>query len=70
MELQQIKVNLFECYIAETKFADFLMESLEKYGSELPIDETFKIKWFSDQIYSLIQKIKIEQDKPPDKLPV
>jgi len=79
-QLHQTKVNLFECYIAETGFATFLMECLEQYGSGLPVDETFKAKWFSDRIYALIQKVKASDEKyrsddsddkrPPDKLPV
>jgi hypothetical protein len=69
-QLHQTKVNLFECYMAETEFSTFLMECLEKYGSGLPVDEMFKAKWFSDEIYGHLQKIKIEQDRPPDKLPV
>jgi hypothetical protein len=38
------------------------MECLEKYGSGLPVDETFRVKWFSDRIYALIQKIRASDD--------
>jgi hypothetical protein len=41
-DLQRIKVDLLECYIAETQFATFLMDCFEKYGSGLPVDEMFK----------------------------
>lgn len=62
-QLRQTKVALFECYIVEAQFATFLMEGLEKYGSGLPVDETFKLKWFSDRIYALIQKVKASDER-------
>jgi hypothetical protein len=65
-QLLQIKVTLFQCYCAEADFALYLMKCLEKYGSGLPVDETFKLKWFSDRIYSLIQKVKASDEKKQD----
>jgi hypothetical protein len=60
-------MDLFECYIAETRLATLLMD---KYDSGLSVDDTFRAKELSDRIHTLIQKIRAEQDTPPDKLPV
>lgn len=65
--LVQIKVLLTECYVAEGEFTLFLMNCLEKYGSGLPVDETFKAKWFSDRIYTLLTKIKASDEKYHNK---
>lgn len=69
-QLLQIKLTLSECYSAEADLVKFLMDCLDKYGSGLPVDETFKVKWFSDRIYALIKKVEAQLDQPPDKLPV
>jgi hypothetical protein len=39
------------------------MECLEKYGSALPVDETFKTKWLSDRVYILLNKIKESDER-------
>jgi hypothetical protein len=69
-QLLQIKATLSECYCNEADFLMFLMDCLDKYGLGLPTDETFKAKWFSDRIHAQMQKIKVQLDQPPDKLPV
>jgi hypothetical protein len=51
------------------------MECLEQFGSGLPADETFKLKWFSDRAYALLQKIQASDaryhpDSSDDNVPM
>jgi hypothetical protein len=67
-EVTDIKVLLMKCFIAESDLACFLLEKAN--STDLPLDETFKLKHLVEQVKALIHQIQASNDKPPDKLPV
>ena len=70
--LVQNKVLLLECFVAESKLAMFLFDCMDKYASGLDLQETLKAKELVNNVYGLLQRIKVSADEspPPDKLPV
>ena len=59
----QKKVGLIECYVAETNFAVFLVDSLEAHGRSLSIDELFKAKDFVTRIHAMLKRIDASDEK-------
>jgi hypothetical protein len=66
----ETRTLLMRCFVAEANFATFLMECMEKHATSLSLDETLKVKQLPSKITDLLKKIQVEQDTPPDKLPV
>lgn len=62
-QLRQIKVSLFKCYLVEGKFALFLMSCLEKHGSDLSVDELFKLKDYSNKIQAMLAEIEASDER-------
>lgn len=69
-ESVRIKTLLMQCYIAEAKFAVFLTRIADTFSSNLQLDDLLRMKDMSDRISAVLAEIKVEQDTPPDKLPV
>jgi hypothetical protein len=70
--LVQNKVLLLECFVAESKLASFLFDCMGKHASGLDLQETLKARELINNVYGLLQRIKVSADEspPPDKLPV
>ena len=68
--ITQTKILLSECFIAEAKLATFLFECMDEHGTDLAFEEMQTIRDLAHKVNELLSKIQIEQDKPPDKLPV
>jgi hypothetical protein len=66
----ETRTLLMRYSIAEANLATFLMECMEKHATNLSLDETLKVKQLASKITHLLKKIQVEQDTPPDKLPV
>lgn len=67
-----IKTLLMQCYIAEAKFATYLMRTSERCGSSLQLDDLLQMKDMNDKITTILSKIEASANNspPPDKLPV
>jgi hypothetical protein len=68
--ITQTKILLSECFIAEAEFASFLFECMDKHGTDLTLEEMLSMKDLAHKVSKLLSKIQVEQDTPPDKLPV
>ena len=72
-EHQSIITNkqlLLKCFVAEEKFAKFLLECVDRHGSTLTEEELFTTKEMTDLIYSILGQIGFDEKPPPDKLTV
>jgi hypothetical protein len=60
-ELIDLKVLLKECFIAECDLASFLLDKAK--ATELPIDDTFRLKHLVDRVKDRIRQIQASDEK-------
>lgn len=54
----KIKTLLMQCYMAEAKFATFLMQAAEKYGSSFQLDDLLHLKDANNKIGRILIEIQ------------
>lgn len=60
-ELIDLKILLKKCCIAESELACFLLDKAS--ATDLPIDDTFKLKWLTDRVKVLIRRIQASDER-------